>query len=77
MDGALSSSATLALGEDDLFTEQEVIARYRGAVSLGTLQNWRSLRTGPTYLKVGKTVLYRRSALTAWEKRNTILCRRA
>lgn len=75
-DGALLSSAVTA-SDDELFTEQEVIARYRGAITQATLQNWRTSRMGPTYLKVGRTVLYSRGALTVWEKRNTITCTKA
>ncbi|HCK84703.1 MAG TPA: DNA-binding protein [Hyphomonadaceae bacterium] len=63
--------------EDDFFTEEEVIARYRGTISLGTLRNWRSQRIGPTYQKVGKTVLYRRAALIAWDSKNTVVCTKA
>ena len=72
-DGVLLSPAAMA-SDDELFTEQEVLARYRGAITLATLQNWRTNRMGPTYLKVGRTVLYSRSALAVWEKRNTIAC---
>jgi hypothetical protein len=56
-------------------TEAEVAARYRGLVSRGTLRNWRSQKIGPAFVKVGKSALYPRSALEAWERRNTIACR--
>jgi len=39
-------------------TLNEVIERYRGQISEGTLRNWRSMRVGPSFLKVGKAVLY-------------------
>jgi len=67
------SSATTEV-EDDLLTDEEVVARYRGRITLGTLRNWRALKIGPSYIKVGKAVLYSRAALQAWDKRNTVTC---
>ena len=52
-------------------TEEEVSGRYRGAVSAGTLRNWRSKHVGPPYLKVGKSVLYPLEGLLTWERRQT------
>ena len=60
--------------DDELLTDDEVVARYKGRITLGTLRNWRALKLGPPYLKVGKAVLYSRSALQAWDKRNTVNC---
>jgi hypothetical protein len=51
--------------------EEEVSKRYRGAVSPGTLRNWRSKGVGPPFLKVGKSVLYPLEGLVAWERRQT------
>lgn len=53
-------------------TEDEVSARYRGAVSPGTLRNWRASGRGPDYLKIGKAVLYPLERLEAWEDRQMI-----
>ncbi len=60
--------------EDDMLTDEEVSARYRGRITVGTLRNWRALRIGPAYVKVGKAVLYKRSALIAWDRKNTVVC---
>jgi hypothetical protein len=60
--------------EDDLLTDEDVVARYRGRIALGTLRNWRALKIGPPYIKVGKAVLYSRASLQAWDKRNTVAC---
>lgn len=60
--------------EDDFLTDEEVVARYRGRITLGALRNWRALKIGPPYIKVGKAVLYSRAALQAWDKRNTVTC---
>lgn len=37
-------------------TPKEVIVRYRGQISEGTLQNWRMKRIGPSCIKIGDTV---------------------
>lgn len=55
-------------------TQDEVAERYRGLVSVRTLANWRSMRIGPKYTKIGKTVLYEVGELDAWDDRNTIKC---
>ena len=57
-------------------TVDEVIERYRGQVSEGTLRNWRALRIGPPYLKIGKVPLYPIEELDRWDRSNLVLCRR-
>ncbi len=54
---------------------EEVVARYRGQVSEGTLRNWRAIRTGPSFIKIGKAVLYPVSELNRWDKSNLVICR--
>jgi hypothetical protein len=49
-------------------TAEEVSERYRGEVSMGTLRNWRAMRVGPTFVKIGKAVLYPIDELDAWDK---------
>jgi hypothetical protein len=39
------------------------------------LRNWRSMRVGPSFLKVGKTVLYPLEELDRWDRRSLIVCR--
>lgn len=36
------------------------------SVSKRTLSRWHALRVGPSRVKVGRTVLYRRAAVDAW-----------
>ena len=36
-----------AAPDDDLLTDEDVVARYRGRITLGTLRNWRALKIGP------------------------------
>ncbi|MBX3429979.1 MAG: helix-turn-helix domain-containing protein [Hyphomonadaceae bacterium] len=59
---------------DDLLTDEDIVERYRGRITIGTLRNWRAAKKGPPYLKIGKAVLYRRDDLTAWEKRHAVRC---
>jgi hypothetical protein len=46
------------MGDRKYLTVEEVWERYRGEVSVGTLRNWRAMRVGPTFVKIGKAVLY-------------------
>jgi hypothetical protein len=59
----------------NVLTLNEVIERYRGQISDGTLRNWRSMRVGPSFLKIGKAVLYPLEELDRWDRRNLIVCR--
>ncbi|NLS28290.1 hypothetical protein S2M10_33000 [Sphingomonas sp. S2M10] len=61
--------------EGKFLTPEEVAERYRDAVSVGTLRNWRLKRYGPAFLKIGRTILYPVEELDAWDKRNTVICR--
>jgi hypothetical protein len=56
-------------------TAEEVSERYRGGISVGTLRNWRAMRIGPDFVKIGKAVLYPIEALDAWDQKNTVTCR--
>ena len=56
-------------------TVKEVVERYRGQVSEGTLRNWRSARIGPSFTKIGKAVLYPLEELDRWDRRNLVVCR--
>ncbi|MUZ65633.1 helix-turn-helix domain-containing protein [Agrobacterium vitis] len=61
--------------EGKFLTPDEVSERYRGGISVGTLRNWRAMRIGPTFVKIGKAVLYPISELDAWDEKNTVTCR--
>lgn len=56
-------------------TPEEVSDRYRGQVTVGTLRNWRALRIGPGFIKIGKAVLYPVAELDAWDQQNMVMCR--
>jgi hypothetical protein len=53
---------------------EEVITSYHGQVSEGTLRNWRAMRIGPSFIKIGKAVLYPVSELDRWDKSNLVAC---
>lgn len=59
------------LRREVFLTPDEVVLRYRGEVSLGTLRNWRSSGRGPGFAKVGRSVLYPLTSLEAWERERT------
>ena len=63
------------MAEGKFLTPEEVSERYRGGISVGTLRNWRAMRVGPTFVKVGKAVLYPIRSLDAWDEKNTVTCR--
>jgi len=60
--------------DNRFLTPDEVSERYRGTVSPGTLRNWRSMRIGPSFVKIGKAVLYPATELDAWDEKNTVSC---
>ncbi len=61
--------------EQIFLTADEVSERYRGEISVGTLRNWRAMRVGPGFVKIGKAVLYPIEALDAWDEKNLVACR--
>lgn len=63
--------------DDKFLTPEDVSKRYRGAVTVGTLENWRGLGVGPSYVKVGKAVLYPVEELEAWDRYNKVVCRKS
>lgn len=56
-------------------TPDEVAERYRDQISVGTLRNWRSMRVGPAFVKIGKAILYPVNELDAWDEQNRVACR--
>jgi hypothetical protein len=61
----------------EFLTPKAVSERYAGAVKVGTLRNWRSLKRGPAFVYVGRRVMYRVSDLVAWETVHTVHDERA
>lgn len=50
--------------DNTLLTTTEAASYLR--LSPRTLDNWRSRKTGPAYVKLGDRVLYRKSDLDSW-----------
>lgn len=63
------------MSDGKFLTPEEVAERYRGAVSLGTLRNWRKKRYGSAFLKIGRSILYLVEEFDTWDKRNTMIYR--
>jgi len=61
--------------ENRFLTVEEVSERYRGEITVGTLRNWRAMRIGPGFIKIGKAVLYPIIELDAWDEKNMVTCR--
>jgi len=57
-------------------TVDEVVIRYRNQISEGTFRNWRSKRIGPSFIKIGKAILYPLEELERWDRSNLISCQR-
>lgn len=51
-------------------SDEQLVERWNGAVSKGTLANWRSKGTGPAYVKFGSRVRYPLAQVEAWEAAN-------
>jgi hypothetical protein len=52
--------------DDPWLTTEEVASRYPGT-SASTIRYWRMKGTGPAGVRFGRRVLYRLSAVLAWE----------
>ena len=63
------------MSERKFLTAEEVSERYRGEITVGTLRNWRAMRIGPAFVKIGKAVLYPVDQLDAWDEKNLVICR--
>lgn len=57
----------------EYFTPAELVTRWNGAVTLGTLANWRAgtKKRGPAFTKVGGRVRYPVQAVLDYEAKNT------
>ena len=63
--------------DNKFLTAEEVSERYRREITVGTLRNWRAMRIGPAFVKIGKAVLYPVAELDAWDQKNIVTCRAA
>lgn len=56
--------------EPEYLQPRELAERWRGVVTLATLDNWRSQSRGPRFVKIGGRVLYPVAEVEAYELRN-------
>lgn len=55
----------------NFITPDELVARYKGTISVKTLANWRTKGGGPEYTKIGGKIMYSLESVAAWERRRT------
>lgn len=60
------ASGTNSAGPASWLTPEQVVDYLRGAVTLGTLRNYRSARIGPRHRKVGRSIFYTVEAINDW-----------
>lgn len=61
----------MASENPQFLTPAQVVERWNGAVTTGTLANWRSKGTGPAFQRFGSRVRYTLDAIEAYERANT------
>jgi len=49
---------------EDYWTRPELAEKLRRSV--GTIDRWRGQQEGPPYCRMGREILYRKAAVTAW-----------
>lgn len=54
----------------DSLTPHQLVARWRGAVKVRTLANWRAAGRGPAFLKLGGRVVYLMNDVLLYESAN-------
>lgn len=54
----------------EYLTTAELASRWGGAVTTGTLVNWRSKGRGPAFVKLGNRVRYPLAKVVEWETAN-------
>lgn len=65
-----SNAAQAERREDTQLTPEQLIERWQHAVSLATLATWRSRGGGPSFVKIGRAVLYPLADVEAYEKQH-------
>jgi hypothetical protein len=59
------------LTQDDELLTPEALAEVIPHGNVRNLERWRMLGTGPAFVRLGRRVYYRRSAVSAWLDRQT------
>ena len=68
---AMTEASRSAVNSDAILTERQVTAEYN--IPTKSLQQHRYRGTGPKYLKLGKSVRYRRRDIRAWLEDNEVM----
>jgi hypothetical protein len=68
----ISKKTAGTVGQNKMAGTPYEMARLYG-IPAGTLANWRYLKKGPKFFKVGKTVLYFMVDFENWLRRNPVL----
>ena len=63
--------STHDINPNDPLMRTDTVAEYLG-VMVPALEKWRQLGTGPDYIKVGRLVRYKKSAVDAWLTERTV-----
>jgi hypothetical protein len=58
--------------DDYLLTPQELCARWKNKISVGTLRNWRAKGKGPRPTKIGGSIFYMLREIENWETQQTM-----
>ncbi|WP_025323480.1 helix-turn-helix transcriptional regulator [Deferrisoma camini] len=67
-----NETPTSETATNNLLVDQDRAAEILGLKNSGTLANWRSMRKGPRYVRLGRLVRYRVSDLLAWLDEQTV-----
>ncbi|RJO80237.1 DNA-binding protein [Nocardia panacis] len=65
--------AVVPVPPEPRLTPEQLEERWPG-ITRQRLAQWRYLRVGPDYIKVGKSVFYPLSSVLDYEQRNTVTC---
>jgi hypothetical protein len=63
----------MAQAQSKYLSAAEVVQRWGGAVTTGTLANWRTQGKGPPFVKLGSKVRYPVAPLEAWEAEHMVV----
>jgi hypothetical protein len=56
--------------QSQFFTAAQLVQRWNGVVTTGTLANWRSKHVGPAFVKLRGRILYPADKVCEWEATN-------
>jgi len=69
------STVPAASPDEAYLTPEAVSKRYEERIAVGTLRNWRYLKRGPPFVRMGRAVLYPLADLLKWEESQKVVYR--